>query len=405
MSSSQSLWTVYVAALLAPLAIAVFSPLPFAFFAPLIAVAALVAMKFTSGQWQRLDWPLYLWIGSFCALGALSSLWSVDPQGSLERALKIAALLLGALPLIDLARLCPPDIFSRWRLAFPLLVAVIGLAAALEIRLNFPVYRWLEHLPKDQLTNGSYLNKNAAAFTLLLPVALLLCHRARQYAVAALLLIAAGVLLITTESQSAQLALIVSLVAWLSVFILPVAGIPLGFAAVALLLVLMPWLAPIAFDTFADQLSHDAVMAAKASTSARLENWDFISRKIMTNPWTGFGMDTTRVIGDFQTEQLYFPSNRIMHPHNLALQLWIEFGVPGVVLALGFLGFLLRRLLALPVAARRLPFAVFCGALVFLLLSWSLWSAWLLALLIYLSALMVLAAKPTPVPETSSLPQ
>ncbi len=402
---TSELWARYFALWLLPLAVSVVSPLPFAYLVPALALGGLILFRVKEKAWPQFDFRLYGWVSAICALMGLSTLWSVDPDRSLQQAFKLGTMLLCSLPLLDLARAAPQAAITPLQRWLPLAGIAIAAAAATELALDFPVYRAASGAAPDEMIFGSILNKNAAVAVMILPFALLFCRRTKSIAAAALLLAAMAALFVFTESQSAQLAIIIMLFAWLALFVLPDAGIPVAFGKVALVLLLMPWLAPIAFDAFAASLAKSAEFASKASTSARLENWDFISRKVIEKPWLGFGMDATRSIEDFRSEKLYFPSDRVMHPHNLALQVWIEFGLPGIVVALGFFTFLFRRLMALPHAQRRIPFAAFCGAMVFLMLSWSLWSGWLLALLIYVAALIILAARPTPAPETSSPPQ
>jgi O-antigen ligase len=401
MRNSFPLWTVFLIALGAPLVLASFSALPFGILVPLTGFSMLLAFRLTQGAWPAIDWPLYGWIGALSLLGLSSAFWSITPEDSLERAVKVSALLLCSLPVIDLARACPEQALTRVRLIFPLAALVISLCALSELLLDFPIYRAIKDIPANQNIWGSILNKNIAVFVLMLPVALVMTHRSARHWLSFLLMLAAIALVIVTESQAAQLALIVIPLAWFSLFILPVSAIPAVFALIALITVLMPWLSPIAFDMFAARLQETSELATRASASMRLENWDFISRKIMSNLWTGFGMDATRSVTDFESQRLYFATSTIMHPHNLALQIWIEFGLPGIVLIIGFLGFLLRRLLRLSRPERRLPFTLFCGAVVFLMISWSIWAAWLLGFLVYLAALMILAVKTTPAPETS----
>lgn len=394
-------WRGFLFALMLPLAASLASPLPFAFLIPLTALIFLPLYVFFCRCLPRPDWPLLGWMAAIGTLGCLSSLWSVTPEASLERALKISLLLLLSVPVIDLARACPPDSLRRlWR-GFPLLTLMIGIVCVIELTLNHPLYRALAEIPLDRKVNPSILNKNVAVFTLMLPLSLSFCLRSGTHTLSALLLTIAALLFSQTGSQASQLAILMMGASLVALAILPGAGIPLAFSTTALAITLMPFLAPIAFDTFAQQIAGNKYLATEASASARLENWDFISRKIMDNPWSGFGMDATRSIEDFESQRLFFKSNRIMHPHNLALQIWIEFGVGGVVLALGFLGFLCRRLLALATPARRLPFLLFAGILTFLMISWSVWSGWLIAFMIYLGALLPLAVKTTSVRATA----
>ena len=287
-------------------------------------------------------------------------------------------------------------------MAVPLAAAAAGLFSLGELAFDFPLHRLLKETPGD-VTWGSLLNKNVSVFIMALPAALMICRRARLYSLGFLLLLVAALLAIFTDSQASQLALIVIALGWFTVFILPGTGIPVTFGAAALLLLLMPWLSPLAFDIFAADLAKSGSIASEASASMRLENWDFISRKIMENPWTGFGMDATRSINDFQSEKLYFATSTIMHPHNMALQLWIEFGIIGVLVMIGFSGFLLRRLLRLPASDRAAPFVTFCVTLTFLMISWSIWASWLIGFIAYLGALTVLALRTSSAPVISSL--
>lgn len=394
-------WPVFLFVLLIPLVCAIASPLPLALLLPLTGLLGFPAARLMTGAWPKADWPLYIWIMLFAGLGALSVHWSVAPDESMERSIKIGALLLLSLPVIDLARACPEHAFRPFRVWVPALTLLIGLASLSELYFDFPIYRLAEGIPREEPIWGAILNKNVSMFILLLPISLLLCKRTGFHVLAIALLLTALILAAITQSQASQMALIMIPFAWALTFVLPGTGIPIAFGLTAMVLLLMPWISPLAFSLFAEQLSEPGTIAQQASASMRLENWDFIARKIMENPWTGFGMDATRSIPSFETRQLYFKGDHIMHPHNIALQIWIEFGLIGMTLALAFLGFLFARLQALPRPQRRLPFIMFCATMTFLMISWSVWSGWLLALLVYLAALMILAAKTNSVPATS----
>lgn len=394
-------WAGFICALTLPLFASLASPLPFAFFMPVIGIVFYGLYAIVFRRALKIDIPLRVAVGAIMLVGLASMFWSITPDESLERAGKILLLLACSLMAVELARACPPEALKRSWIAFPLLTLAIGGVYVIELNYGMALHRLFKDIPPETRINPSLINKTAAVFTLMLPVCLFMCIRRGVYTLAGLLLIVAGLLFMNTDSQASQIALIVMPVALLGLLILPVAGIPLAFGATGFVVLLMPFLSPIAFDMFAQQISQNQYLGQKASASMRLENWDFISRKIMESPWTGFGMDATRSIRDFETQQLFFKGTTIMHPHNVGLQLWIEFGLIGVAVMFGFLGFLLHRLLALPQAERKLPFMLFCGALSFLMISWSMWSAWLLAFMVYLAVLMILAAKTTSAPSTS----
>lgn len=390
--SSFSLWPLFLFFLAGLLAIAGVFPLPFGVIPPVMGLGFICAFRFQTGVWPNFDRPAYAWLLALFALSAASSLWSVTPNESLERSLKVFSLLLFTLPLIDLARQMPTDILRRWQMIIPAATVLAGLYPLIELHFNFPIYQFFGGTQPENIVWGSMLNKNVSIFIMMLAPSLLICHRAGASTISLLLITMAVMMITTTESQAAQLGLLVIPIAWGALFIFPVTGIPLALSLASLLIILMPWVSPIAFDMFAADMNQQGSLAEQASVSKRLENWDFISRKIMDNPWNGFGMDATRSI-TFQSEKIYFPTDTIMHPHNMALQVWIEFGLLGIALLLGFFAFLLRRLMKMPPAERRVPFTTFCVVLSFLMISWSIWASWLLGFVVYLTAITILALR------------
>jgi exopolysaccharide production protein ExoQ len=101
----------------------------------------------------------------------------------------------------------------------------------------------------------------------------------------------------------------------------------------AILSVLIIITAPLTFARLA--LLEGVVETAegvKFSAWHRLMIWSFAGDRIAERPFSGWGLDVSRAIpgGD---EPLY--EGRVwlpLHPHNAALQLWLELGVPGATL-------------------------------------------------------------------------
>ncbi len=111
----------------------------------------------------------------------------------------------------------------------------------------------------------------------------------------------------------------------------------------------------------------------KLSWHVRLDIWRFASRLIAHRPLLGYGLDSSRA----------FEPNIPMHPHDAALQLWLELGAPGAVLGALFFGWLFYKVarLAKPDPAWA---AVACATgSVYLLIgaiSFGVWQEWWLAL-------------------------
>jgi O-antigen ligase len=72
-----------------------------------------------------------------------------------------------------------------------------------------------------------------------------------------------------------------------------------------------------------------------------------------------------------------------LHPHNNAIQLWLELGLPGALIGVALIAVLLRRLAApdLEPGVRTVALAALAAALVIACLSYGLWQGWWLGAL------------------------
>lgn len=389
-------WLCFIIGLFLPLAGSVFSPLPFAVFVPAIGVSFFIGHKIAFGNWPWLQTPLpglSQLVFVLISLMLISSFWSVTPHATFERAYKVGGLLLGSFSLISVAQHCPPAIWKKYCQLIPLATFLIGLVTCIDIYLSLPLYSALNHVPMEEL-RPDLLNKNASVFVMALPVSLYIAWKGRSILEISALLFLMALTFILTYSQACQLSiLIIILAAFGSLSFLEKITMRAAFISLSFLLITLPWIAPTLFDLLAAKIGAEQEgILGKASAALRLENWDFLSRRILENPLNGFGMDTTRSM-KFDTEMLYFKNDSIMHPHNIVLQLWIEFGVFGVIWMLTFFAYFYALLTKMTPRSRRLAFLTFCGVMVFLLVSWSIWASWLVALYMYLAAICVLAAK------------
>jgi len=62
------------------------------------------------------------------------------------------------------------------------------------------------------------------------------------------------------------------------------------------------------------------------SWDERLDIWSFAAAKVVERPWTGWGLDASRTFG----------SAISLHTHDAALQVWLELGAVGAVIAAAF---------------------------------------------------------------------
>ncbi len=110
----------------------------------------------------------------------------------------------------------------------------------------------------------------------------------------------------------------------------------------------------------------------KQSWAARLDIWRFVSAEILQNPLVGWGLDASRA----------WPKDIPLHPHDAALQLWLELGALGAALAALFWAWLFTRIAAMVEADRNMAAAAAACAVSYLsigALSFGVWQEWWLA--------------------------
>ena len=180
---------------------------------------------------------------------------------------------------------------------------------------------------------------------------------------------------------AAALACIVGLVAWRW----PKGG-PRALAGAAVVYVLTAPL--VILGVRASGLYPTIEGGVEESWSMRLDFWSHAVNWIQDHPLRGWGVDASRTFGP----------GIILHPHDGALQVWLELGAVGAVLAAGFWFVTLRRL-ARPAAGTGAA-AVAASAAVYLLfgaLNFGVWQEWWLAMgaLVAVGAALLKAPSPS----------
>ena len=219
---------------------------------------------------------------------------------------------------------------------------------------------------------------------------------------AALLLVGAGVL-ISLPGETARLATIAGLAAALLSLAAPRLVPRLIGAILGLAILVMPLLVGLIPKMPTANLPLSAVH--------RLVIWDFTVARIAEKPLTGWGLEASRampggraqpdtatldrlnITNPAQRAFLANPHVEVMplHPHNGALQLWLELGgigaLLGAVLMLA-LGFAASRSAVPAVGAGMLASAAVTG-----MLSFGLWQAWWVASLLLAMVALHLAPR------------
>ncbi len=111
----------------------------------------------------------------------------------------------------------------------------------------------------------------------------------------------------------------------------------------------------------------------KLSWHIRVDIWRFASRLIAHRPLLGYGLDASRA----------FEPRIPMHPHDAALQLWLELGAPGALLGALFFGWLFYKVARwAPLDPVWAAMACATGSVYLLIgaISFGVWQEWWLAL-------------------------
>jgi O-antigen ligase len=215
--------------------------------------------------------------------------------------------------------------------------------------------------------------------------ALLLRGGIARYALSGALLVSAA-LLSTQFNMSANLVgLVFGLAAFVAALAAPRLTIGLLMGALTAWLLAAPFVSPL--------LSNDPAIVASLpdSWAIRLEVWKFASQEIAASPLLGHGLDSARAYTDTVQVRGQTLSALPLHPHSASLQIWLETGAIGALLAAAALitgGLALMRALR----ANRIAAAAACGALgavgLIANVSYGAWQEWWVATVLAATALV-----------------
>ncbi|MFP6735830.1 MAG: O-antigen ligase family protein, partial [Rhodospirillales bacterium] len=128
------------------------------------------------------------------------------------------------------------------------------------------------------------------------------------------------------------------------------------------------------------------------SVVPRLSIWEFAAQQTLERPILGWGLNSSRIlpgggekvviyddrVGDGRQKQLHNESKLPLHPHNQALQIWLELGGVAAVIVAIFGGVILYRFSAARIAEAPL-FGLVTSYLVFAFSSFGAWQNWWIA--------------------------
>ncbi|HTV90716.1 MAG TPA: O-antigen ligase family protein [Stellaceae bacterium] len=363
--------------------------------APLAAVAGLFAFISMLAQPGRraaaLSLPAVL-LGALIVWGGLSALWSLDPGRSLLLAARLCGLFAAGLALATASG----GIRAPHRLRLALAAGTtLGIALALaDLASAGGLSRYVSARPFI----APRLNQEAAwVALLLLPIVVLLFARFRLPALAAAAALTAAVFAL--DDTTAKLALAASLPVAALFYLRRTAAARVAAALAALAILTAPVTLPRLARLPGVFAAADAV---KSSAGHRLLIWSFAGDRIAERPFLGWGLDSARAIPGGKDEIRPGQSWLPLHPHDGAIQVWLELGAPGAALMALFVGWLWLSLgdAAWPPAYAAAAAGSLTAALLVAASGWGLWEEWWIGTLeLAMFAITALAPLAAPIPR------
>lgn len=367
--------------------LSVLAPRVMAFGPGLIGLAGCIYMMRTGREGGRnFNRPYFYVAACIGFLACLSALWADYPSDVLEKGVLTGLLVLcGAFPLYAAEHMDIERLRACSRLIPALLFSAAVMAAA-ELALGLPIYKLLHGVEDGQRIYTSVINRGAVNIVLSLFCALALLNSVR---LSVGLILTVIVMLALSQAQVAQLILVCGLAA----YALYPAGKKPGLmslllgGAVCALLIAAPWIAQGMFASLAEG-AREISWLREGYAASRMEIWDFTSRYALERPLTGHGLDATRYVEAFEHAHLYHREDGVLHPHNFAIQIWVDFGILGVFPACALLWFLFRKAAGIEGTAGRAAMATLLSTIAVAGISYGLWQSHWLGVMIYLLALV-----------------
>lgn len=346
---------------------------------PLLCVlllATLMGASYARGDIYEALATLRRWLGrpeahvliAALALLSLSVMWSPATEHGAVHAFRIvmAALLIAALlAFSSITRLTSLDLALAFGVAVGAALLLINLLIDGEMR------RWMGLSP-----DVWRMNRAAVAIVLFLPLAMRLVWRSSRALTVAL----AGICLpavFLSQSESAQLAMIVAAGVWAAATLNPVIVHRLVGATMVMSVLVMPFVARYANDLVPAAL-HEKV--GYGTLTIRGEIWTAFADLVPERFLLGYGLEASSIIWKTPMAASLPESVRDLlafaHPHNAPLQVWFELGLVGAILVAVLIVFAVKAMKWLP--TEHLAAATATAAAVFTVstVSHGAWQSW-----------------------------
>ncbi len=369
-------------------------PRMMAFWPQLIGLIGAAWFVFAEKKKLNFSKPYLYGALSISGLCLTSVLWSIAPSEALNHSLKISAILISGSIFFALCQSIERERLRPYYQMFPVAVIIACTLCYIELTWDMPLYRIIRGLEPGDYANPSEINRGVVCITFTLFIALAFIKNMNETrAIKALytfgLTLSALLMFVLTDSQSSQLACIMGLFIFA---LFPYRYAP-SYRILALLITAIIAATPfIVYYLYAALIStgQDIPWLSQGYAGNRVEIWNFVTNYALNNPIYGYGVEATRYVTDFQHAHIYHNKSTTLHPHNFSIQIWIEFGVVGVLFLGTLLFSLAKKIQIQPDQSRKYILSSSIAILSVAAMGYGAWQSWWLGEIVYIGALCTL---------------
>ncbi len=339
----------------------------------MVAALAAMAVEGRARGWlvqtaAALRTPLGLAVLAFLGFAALSVAWSAAPRISLQSFAEFGLTIAGAF-VLGLA--LPQRMPQRRPLLLAFSTALACLLILLQLWTDVAIRRAFGLRAEEFIFNRPSLT----VLVLSIPLAWLLLRGGYRRVGAGVLALAALTVL-QSESGAAVLGLLAAIAAYGLARYSGRAAVSLVAVCTAAAILLAPVVGAMAERVLPPSV-HEGL--ARANTRARVEIWKAFGEAVRRDPILGAGFGVSPRFAETPLARKTAPGDAsvtLWHPHNAALQVWVELGAVGAALALIIVMLLLRTIARLPGEVQAVSLALVAAVVVVSLVGHGAWQGW-----------------------------
>ncbi len=387
--------------------LAVLVPFGMAVYLPIFGLIA-AGMLWREYGFARIPLVPLFFTGFLCLWGAVTLVWAPEPGHAAATLARIAGLAVAGVLGLGFAGQGSSSCsrLVAWAAAAGLAVAAVLIAG--DLMTSNTISSLLSLAKGGQAIPEGYksqLSRGATSLALLLWPFSLIAWRGRNILLATVCLVTL-VILATGDSLAARLALALGL----TVFVLVLASPRWGLLVLRLAVVGGVGILPMAARALPEPpQSFSSLPWLPYSTHHRLVIWHYAGQRIAEHPWRGWGMEAARadpggnaILTIQDVDETGWVRHELvgarlpLHPHNAVLQWWLELGLVGALLLVGFLWWLIGRIersSVLDRLGRATGAGALTAALAISLVSYGAWQSWWLGVLWLAAAFCLMAGR------------